>query len=510
MLTSHGKATLAVASTGYPTSAKTRHAKGLDVHMNRRTPPRFSAAMAVVLAVTLLLTGPAPVAFASALKVSASARVRSTGAAPSSVVIRATTSRAARVRVAVYRAGRLVRVLKVHKSGGALTATWDLRDASGTRIGLGTCGYRVTATVHGHSAYVSHTFRLAAAALAPAPASTPVPAPQSAPTAKALPAAPPAPTQAVAPAGGSPVAPATALTSASSPAPIPLAAASGSSASRWLGFYVSGNLMPDTSALAALESQTGVHSAVVNMFVGDTDTFPTSRCKALSARSSVPMVTLEFHSATNGGDAAIADGTYDAELDAFADAAKAYGKEVRLRPFHEMNGNWYPWCGTVGGNSPAALIAAWRHIHDLFVSRGATNVKFVWCVNADSVPNTTANKFSAYWPGDVYVDYVAIDAYNFGTYESDSSWRSFASAVTPAYKAVTGLTSKPLFIAETGCVEQGGNKAKWITDMFHAVPASFPRITGVCWFNVLDGEDWRVNSSASALGAFSAVAKAGY
>ena len=279
------------------------------------------------------------------------------------------------------------------------------------------------------------------------------------------------------------------------------------STSAWVGFYVPG-APASIAPLATLESQIGTGAAVSNFFISDTESFPLGRSHAVIDHGAIPMVTLEFWSTQNGGLSSIINGNKDVYLENFADDAKAYGHTVYLRPFHEMNGNWYPWAGTAEGNSPAKLIAAWRHVQQIFAARGATNVKFVWCVNNDSVPDTTANAIEAYYPGDAYVDFTALDGYNFGTYASWSSWRTFAGVFGNAYARVTALSSKPLFIAETGCVEQGGNKAAWIAGMFQAISTSYPKITGVCWFNALKGEDWRVGSSASSLAAFKTAATA--
>ena len=176
-----------------------------------------------------------------------------------------------------------------------------------------------------------------------------------------------------------------------------------------------------------------------------------------------------------------------------------------------MNGNWYAWSGTASGNTPGKLVSAWKHVRDIFTARGADNVKFVWCVNAESVPNTTANGIEAYWPGESYVDLIAIDGYNFGTSPDSTTWRTFGSAIGDSYRRVTVLTGKPLFVAETGCVEQGGDKAAWITGMFRSISTSYPRITGVCWFNATDpGRDFRIQSSAASTSAFKSAIANGF
>jgi endoglucanase len=263
--------------------------------------------------------------------------------------------------------------------------------------------------------------------------------------------------------------------------------------------------------LDSMESQIGTRAAVVNFFISDSESFPLSRCQSVAGQGSIPLVTLEFWSAQNGGLDAITAGSKDAYLRAFADSAKSYGKEVWLRPFHEMNGNWYPWSGTTNGNSAADLVAAWRHVRTIFNERGATNVKFVWCVNNDSVPNTSANSIEGYWPGDAYVDMVALDGYNWGTTQSwGSTWRSFGSTFSDCYKRTAALTAKPMFIAETACPEQGGSKAAWITDMFKQINTNYTRIKGVVWFNANKECDWRVESSSTSLAAFKSAAAVGY
>jgi beta-mannanase len=371
------------------------------------------------------------------------------------------SSRSARVTITIYRGTTAIRKLSTTRSGLTYSTTWNLRGSAGVLAGAGVYGYRVTAVSGSRTARAHGTFRLPATS---APAPTPV-----------------------------------------STAPVAPVAAPPAATNRWVGYYVSGN-METNANLDALESQSGRHADVVNMFVADSEGFPVNRATTLDGRGSTPMITLEFKSLSSGGLAAITNGSHDAYIRSFADSAKSFGHTVWLRPFHEMNGNWYPW-GATSSNTPAQLVAAWKHVHDLFVAEGATNVKFVWCVNSSSVPNTAANAIAKYWPGDAYVDYTAIDAYNFGTYVSGGTWQSFASVVGSAYTKVTSLSAKPLFLAESSSVEQGGSKAAWITAEFSGIKSTYPRIAGVCWFNCTDGEDWCIASSASSLAAFkSAVA----
>lgn len=409
----------------------------------------------LAISISMLAASTTPVD-AATLRVTSSV-VATVSASTPRITFAGAVSLPCRVTVTIFRSASRIRTLIATVTGSRFAVAWDLKDAKGVAVIPGRYSYAVSAVGSGASAVTRGRLNV------PARVSRRV----------------------TAPADG-----------------------------RWIGFYQAGNCQ-SMDALVALESQVATHAAVVNLFVSDAaEGFPASRAQSIAARGSIPMVTLEFWSAKSGGATGIANGSRDAYLNGFADAARAHGGQVWIRPFHEMNGDWYPWAGAYSGNSPAQVVAAWRHVKQLFAARGATNVKFVWCVNNESVPNTAANAIGAYWPGDAYVDYLAIDGYNFGTSASWSTWRSFGSVIGASYGTVTALSAKPLFLAETGCVEQGGNKAAWITDMFKVIKTGYPRITGVCWFNVNDAAttnaDWRVDSCSASLAAFKSSVSGGF
>ena len=198
----------------------------------------------------------------------------------------------------------------------------------------------------------------------------------------------------------------------------------------------------------------------------------------------------------------ILGGKYDDYIWSWARASKSAGIPYLLRPMHEMNGNWYPWCGTVNQNQPEEYVEAWRYLHGVFRAAGATQVAWVWCPYASSYPDSPKNAISCYYPGDAYVDWVALDGYNWGGSQPWSRWQSFGEIFASAYNTVTRLTDKPLFVAETASTEIGGNKSDWIRSALATVEESFPRIEGIVWFNVQKECDWRIDSSEEALRAF--------
>jgi hypothetical protein len=221
------------------------------------------------------------------------------------------------------------------------------------------------------------------------------------------------------------------------------------------------------------------------------------------AQKKLPLVTWEPHEPLDE----IIAGTHDATFHMRAQGARDLGADILLRWGHEMNGNWYPWAGANNGGAsggPAKYIAAYRHVHDLFVADGATNVYWVWCPLVADVPSDAWNHWTNYYPGDDYVDWVGLDAYNWGTSSSCCTWQSFGDLVTDLYNDYAG--KKPLIVPETSSAEVGGNKAAWIADLQAQLKTHFTAIKAVVWFDINKETDWRIASSPPTLAAYKAMA----
>ena len=190
-------------------------------------------------------------------------------------------------------------------------------------------------------------------------------------------------------------------------------------------------------------------------------------------------------------------GKQDAYFTKFAADAKTYGGDIILIPYSEFNGNWYPWGGTIGNNTPEKYIAAWRYIHKFFET--TSNVKFGWAPNADAVPDVAANKFELYYPGDTYVDYVGVDGFNSGV----PSWISFDQVFNNALTRLA-VYNKPIYIFSVG-VQEDTRKAAWITDGFSVQLPKYPKVVGWLWFNENKKYNWLINSNPAALAAFKGI-----
>jgi mannan endo-1,4-beta-mannosidase len=198
----------------------------------------------------------------------------------------------------------------------------------------------------------------------------------------------------------------------------------------------------------------------------------------------------------------IISGQYDNYIQDFSKALSSLPQKIYLRPMHEMNGNWYPWCGRVNDNSVELYLQAWQHIWKLVHKNVGSNMQFVWSPYATSYPTEQGNAIERYYPGDDAVDWVGIDGYNWGTMMGENGWLSFKQIFEDAYKNVVNISRRPLMIAEFACSENGGDKANWMIETFKCLRNSFKRIDLVIWFDEKKECDWRIASSIQALNAF--------
>jgi hypothetical protein len=155
---------------------------------------------------------------------------------------------------------------------------------------------------------------------------------------------------------------------------------------------------------------------------------------------------------------------WNAYLDKIAAQLKQINGPVLLRPFVELDGNWFWW----GRQPTAQFIALWQYSWNrIMVTDGVTNALWVYNVNAYS------GNYTAYYPGNSYVDIVSWDSYP--PTAIDTLW----------YNALVGL-GKPIILAETGVVSSDNSAvvpyAGNTNDLLQLVKASFPKVVAmVVW-----------------------------
>jgi hypothetical protein len=346
--------------------------------------------------------------------------------------------------------------------------------------------------------------------------------PQPAPAPEPAPAPTPAPSPTPEPASASEPTPAPEPAPTPTPAPAPAPATNSIYWGAWIGSQLTGTEAPwDMGAVTAFENDAQKHVSLVHFASPFADcnrnpcsfySFPTTPMENIRKHGSIPFFSWSSQStpsSLNEPNFQLSDvisGTYDSYIRSFATAAKNWGHPFFLRFDWEMNGNWFPWSEGVNGNKTGEYVTAWRHVHDIFTSVGATNVTWVWCPNVD--PNKEFRDYAAMYPGDGYVDWTSLDGYNWGKAPyRPAGWKTFDQLFSSTYHRIadTIAPSKPMVIGEVGSTEYGGSKATWIREMLERLPTAYPKIHGLAWFNrEAEGEpmDWSIETSPSATSAF--------
>ena len=120
------------------------------------------------------------------------------------------------------------------------------------------------------------------------------------------------------------------------------------------------------------------------------------------------------------------------------------------------------------------------------------------------------------YPGSNFVDWIALDPYNFDT---NGSWDSLSSQVDPWYSwATTAPAPKPLMFTEWGSKEDPSvpnRKAAWFRDALSSLTTRYPAVHAVVYFDERKVEhgtvnDWRIDTSTVSLSAFAHIATAAY
>ena len=198
----------------------------------------------------------------------------------------------------------------------------------------------------------------------------------------------------------------------------------------------------------------------------------------------------------------IVSGKLDSMLMTQASGAKGVGSPFFLDFAAEMNGD-EAW----SGNDAPLYVSGYRHIHDLFVAAGATNVVWAWCPNVTDVDGSNKHTLDHY-PGDGYVDWTGVDGYNWGSGQG-FSWQSFHDVFARIYPILAGK-GKPILIGEMASDENGGDKGMWIDAMIPTLKSDFPLIKALAWFDVHKERSWQINSSPASLAAYQRFAKDPY
>jgi hypothetical protein len=275
------------------------------------------------------------------------------------------------------------------------------------------------------------------------------------------------------------------------------------------GVYVNPTVANGPTNLASLEQDCGRTLALHLHYYQWTDTNLSSTANFLKSVSNdmqsnrIPIVTWLSDSLTN-----ITSGSDDTYIAGVAREIAAYQGPIMLRWFIEMNltgSNVAPLLGYPPKASQASAqqvataqanyVLAWRRIRQIFDTNGAFNVIWLWNPGGgnDSAPGQTAGGYTdGFYPGDSYVDWIGVDAYD---RLADAFVNTFTTDAEYNYAAMAAH-GKPLMIGETGAYNTNeANQVDFFNAAVGSLQAALPQFLDMDYFDGQGGENWNLTTN---------------
>ena len=227
-------------------------------------------------------------------------------------------------------------------------------------------------------------------------------------------------------------------------------------------------------------------------------------------QGAVPFVNLAVGTAGLGPRSAydVASGALDGAIhqwaSIFAQWTQGGTRRAFIAPLQEMNANWVSY-----GLDPENYKLAFSRIQRIFAEEGVPEASVLW-VFAPNGWSEPGQEFERYYPGEDVVDVVGFSAFNFGAcVASGEGWDPYEEAIQPYMERMEAMApGKPIFLAQTGTVEEGGDKGEWLKDTFKEL-SQVEDFRGLIYFNVSKTEagapscnpvDWRVYNPEVGVG----------
>lgn len=257
----------------------------------------------------------------------------------------------------------------------------------------------------------------------------------------------------------------------------------------YVGYSVAG-FPPAMASLEAVERATGVAANVASFYIRFGMKLDIPSITSMCARGILPF--LEIDTATPAMLRKVADGSEDSVLASYALELGTVQTPIVIDFNHEFNGPWFAW--GYKHVTASEFVAAWRHMVTVFRENGANNVLWAWNPNVDGT--ATVPDLQAWYPGNSYVNWVALDGYFYGP------WDTYDSVFKPTMHQIRAFTKRPFFIAETGANPKSG-RVRAINSLFQGAEST-PGLLGLVWFDYYkySNRNWFINNDPAAVAVF--------
>jgi hypothetical protein len=233
--------------------------------------------------------------------------------------------------------------------------------------------------------------------------------------------------------------------------------------------------------------------------------FPLATAQWIRDAGSIPFIRLMLRSSADQNKRertfslkAILKGTFDEDFKKWARQARDFASPLLVEWGTECNGRWFSWNGKWNGGrgrflldgkrvyaGPNRFVSVFRRIVTLMRGEGAANITWVFHIDCNDDPQTAWNRFENYYPGDDYVDWVAVSDYG-PQQPADTEALPFDAQFDPCYQRLVALTTKPIVVAEFGCTagSPAAQPDQWAGAALDALLSQrWPNIIGFSWWN---------------------------
>lgn len=262
------------------------------------------------------------------------------------------------------------------------------------------------------------------------------------------------------------------------------------------GIFTPWALTKDYTRIASMEQKLDYHFPILLHYQFPVDPFPLEAMnKAWNERHQVVEMTMQMADGANdnaprhNGMFDVLDGVHDQRIRQFARDAKQFGHPFLFRLNNEMNTDWSQYSGVLTLSDFDIYIKVWQRIYRIFEEEGVDNAIWIFNPNDGTYPPLNWNSHVSYYPGNEYVQMLGVTGYNTGDYKKDITgerWREFDDIyghMAADYRPLYGKF--PWIITEFASSSVGGDKAKWIRDMFKNLP-KYPEIKAAVWWSYFD------------------------
>jgi beta-mannanase len=275
------------------------------------------------------------------------------------------------------------------------------------------------------------------------------------------------------------------------------------------------------------EAKIGRAVQIAHFYHTDEEVFPTTaeRDFSLGAGGSYRLLFENWKPGTRSGTqsdltwAQVAGGQADAHLLAVADQIHAYGKPLFVTINHEADNDAL---GT--GYTTSDYVAMFRHVQEVVDARLSTlqsPARVVWVWNVTGYAEWES-RWTAMYPGDDYVDWIAYDPYTNDPAATctfaciaNRTWSTYPSFPGFYAWAQANYPNKPLMLGEWAVGESVASPSGAKTTLFNSIPSvsatQFPNLKAQVYFNNtaetnLSAQSWVWTSESARVAYANAVA----